>query len=287
MMGKRMRKSFRKFLFRIMATRTRLGWWWWWWWHGGLKRLGEWILSAFTCPLRYLGMIYLALKIHLFSNLSKHNRKNPSSPTKQTYIYIYMRLNNLSLAPITEAEEDSISRNSSHSPSDNEWQVGTTSNDADLQVSSNSNSNSNSNTNSATHSPIPPTLAGDYLDNLNHSNHSITSHSQTPPVSLSSSPEDMASGSRLLSGNHPHARRQSSPNFSAAPSQSVHSIFSATCEALGFDIAEMWLRTGGKTHQLTNSHLRPAALQDHMEELTDVYYGDKSSEVSLSLSLSF
>jgi len=54
---------------------------------------------------------------------------------------------------------------------------------------------------------------------------------------------------------------------------------------MGFDIAEMWLRTGPKTHQLTNSHLRPTALEDSVRnELVDVYYGEKSSERTHRLS---
>jgi len=62
-------------------------------------------------------------------------------------------------------------------------------------------------------------------------------------------------------------------------SVAVESCLAAACEVMGFDIAEMWLRTGPKTHQLTNSHLRPSALDDSVrDEIVDVYYGDKSSE---------
>lgn len=69
------------------------------------------------------------------------------------------------------------------------------------------------------------------------------------------------------------------------PSQSVEAVLAAGCEVMGFDIAEAWLRTGPKTHQLTNSHLRPTALQDSLrKELVDVYYGDKSSERTHRLS---
>eukprot|EP00339_Tiarina_fusa_P013191 CAMPEP_0117025562 /NCGR_PEP_ID=MMETSP0472-20121206/18872_1 /TAXON_ID=693140 ORGANISM="Tiarina fusus, Strain LIS" /NCGR_SAMPLE_ID=MMETSP0472 /ASSEMBLY_ACC=CAM_ASM_000603 /LENGTH=707 /DNA_ID=CAMNT_0004732315 /DNA_START=172 /DNA_END=2295 /DNA_ORIENTATION=+ len=69
------------------------------------------------------------------------------------------------------------------------------------------------------------------------------------------------------------------------PSSSVESILSASCDVMGFDIAEMWLRTGPKTHQLTNSHLRPTALEDSVRnDLVDVYYGDKSSERTHRLS---
>lgn len=69
------------------------------------------------------------------------------------------------------------------------------------------------------------------------------------------------------------------------PSASVESVLAASCEVMGFDIAEMWLRTGPKTHQLTNSHLRPTALEDSVRrDLVDVYYGEKSSERTHRLS---
>jgi len=68
-------------------------------------------------------------------------------------------------------------------------------------------------------------------------------------------------------------------------SASVESVLAASCEVVGFDIAEMWLRTGPKTHQLTNSHLRPTALEDSVRQgLVDVYYGEKSSERTHRLS---
>jgi hypothetical protein len=69
------------------------------------------------------------------------------------------------------------------------------------------------------------------------------------------------------------------------PSANVEAVLTASCEVMGFDIAEMWLRTGPKTHQLTNSHLRPTALEDSVrKELVDVYYGEKSSERTHRLS---
>ena len=68
-------------------------------------------------------------------------------------------------------------------------------------------------------------------------------------------------------------------------SQSVEAVLGAGCDVMGFDIAEVWLRTGPKTHQLTNSHLRPTALEDSLrKQLVDVYYGDKSSERTHRLS---
>jgi hypothetical protein len=69
------------------------------------------------------------------------------------------------------------------------------------------------------------------------------------------------------------------------PSGAVEAVLAAACEAMAFDISEMWLRTGPKTHQLTNSHLRPTALEDSVRrDLVDVYYGDKSSERTHRLS---
>jgi len=68
-------------------------------------------------------------------------------------------------------------------------------------------------------------------------------------------------------------------------SSSVESVLAASCDVMGFDIAEIWLRTGPKTHQLTNSHLRPTALEDSVrKELVDVYYGERSSERTHRLS---
>eukprot|EP00526_Cylindrotheca_closterium_P007274 CAMPEP_0113624108 /NCGR_PEP_ID=MMETSP0017_2-20120614/12421_1 /TAXON_ID=2856 /ORGANISM="Cylindrotheca closterium" /LENGTH=692 /DNA_ID=CAMNT_0000534115 /DNA_START=271 /DNA_END=2346 /DNA_ORIENTATION=+ /assembly_acc=CAM_ASM_000147 len=68
-------------------------------------------------------------------------------------------------------------------------------------------------------------------------------------------------------------------------SSATESVLAASCDVMGFDIAEMWLRTGPKTHQLTNSHLRPTALEDSVRnELVDVYYGEKSSERTHRLS---
>ena len=68
-------------------------------------------------------------------------------------------------------------------------------------------------------------------------------------------------------------------------SSSVEAVLAASCEVMGFDIAEMWLRTGPKTHQLTNSHLRPTALEDSVrQDLVEVYYGDTSNERTHRLS---
>jgi len=69
------------------------------------------------------------------------------------------------------------------------------------------------------------------------------------------------------------------------PIPAVESLLSASCESLNFDIAEMWLRTGPKTHQLTNSHVRPTALDESVRiQLVDVYYGERSAERTHRLS---
>jgi hypothetical protein len=69
------------------------------------------------------------------------------------------------------------------------------------------------------------------------------------------------------------------------PSTAVETVLAASCEVMNFDIAEMWLRTGPRTHQLTNSHLRPTALEDSVRnDLVDVYYGTKSTERTHRLS---
>ena len=69
------------------------------------------------------------------------------------------------------------------------------------------------------------------------------------------------------------------------PSAAVEATLAAACEVMSFDIAEMWLRTGLKTHQLTNSHLRPTALDESTRnDLVDVYYGEKSAERTHRLS---
>ena len=71
----------------------------------------------------------------------------------------------------------------------------------------------------------------------------------------------------------------------STPIPAVESLLSSSCESLNFDIAEMWLRTGPKTHQLTNSHVRPTALDESVrKQLVDVYYGDRSAERTHRLS---
>ena len=71
----------------------------------------------------------------------------------------------------------------------------------------------------------------------------------------------------------------------STPAPAVESLLSSSCESLNFDIAEMWLRTGPKTHQLTNSHVRATALDESVrKQLVDVYYGERSAERTHRLS---
>jgi len=61
------------------------------------------------------------------------------------------------------------------------------------------------------------------------------------------------------------------------PSDPLESVLAAACASIGFDIVEMWLRTGPRTHQLIHSHLRYSALDDTTRSaLVDVYYGDSA-----------
>ena len=69
------------------------------------------------------------------------------------------------------------------------------------------------------------------------------------------------------------------------PSEPVESVLSAACSSIGFDIVEMWLRTGPKTHQLIHSHLRYSSLNDTQRSaLVDVYYGDNAPNRAHKLS---
>jgi len=66
--------------------------------------------------------------------------------------------------------------------------------------------------------------------------------------------------------------------FDDQAAQRVEPALATSCEALGFDIAEMWLRTGARSHQLIASYLRPTALDETLRsELTEVYYGVDAS----------
>lgn len=73
--------------------------------------------------------------------------------------------------------------------------------------------------------------------------------------------------------------------LSSQSAEAVEAVLAASCAAMGFDIAEIWLRTGPKTHQLINSHLRHTALDETLrDQLVEVYYGDGAAERTHRLS---
>jgi hypothetical protein len=117
-----------------------------------------------------------------------------------------------------------------------------------------------------------------------------------PPSSLIPEPVTPAS-SAASTGPHSQTNQAATPQYDkslqqlyhtrllSTPVSSVESLLSSSCESLNFDIAEMWLRTGPKTHQLTNSHVRPTALDESVrKQLVDVYYGERSAERTHRLS---
>jgi len=129
---------------------------------------------------------------------------------------------------------------------------------------------------------IPPTLGGlsQAMNMMHPPQHpqqpqqvqQIQSNPQYPPLAPPqyNKPLQTLYQTRLLS----------TPNI-----PTIESLLSSTCESLNFDIAEMWLRTGPKTHQLTHSHVRPTALDESVRiELVDVYYGERSAERTHRLS---
>jgi hypothetical protein len=115
----------------------------------------------------------------------------------------------------------------------------------------------------------------------------LSSSPSRDSVSMTSSIGD-ATNLHAITTGHLHQQRNRSlyhDRIFHQPSLAVEAVFAASCETMGFDIAEMWLRTGPKTHQLTNSHLRPTSLEDSVRnELIDVYYGERSSDRTHRLS---
>lgn len=66
---------------------------------------------------------------------------------------------------------------------------------------------------------------------------------------------------------------------------SMESILRTTCAVTTFSIAEVWLRTGPKTHRLIASYLRPSALDESEKtRLVEIYYGDTPASVTHRLS---
>jgi len=134
-----------------------------------------------------------------------------------------------------------------------------------------------------TPSPTPSTLGG--LSQQHHMTHAAQMHPPlphpppAPPANRSSfTTTDDTSNSSLL-------QQQYHSTLLTTPTPIVESLLSTTCETLNFDIAEMWLRTGPKTHQLTHSHVRATALDESVrQQLVDVYYGERSNERTHRLS---
>ena len=107
-------------------------------------------------------------------------------------------------------------------------------------------------------------------------------HTTSPPLSATATAQ--AAGTQVPA-SRPLFQSQYQERLFNQPSDAVEAVLAASCDVMGFDIAEMWLRTGPKTHQLTNSHLRPTALEDSVRaELVDVYYGEMSSRRTHRLS---
>ncbi|GKY91741.1 hypothetical protein MPSEU_000145800 [Mayamaea pseudoterrestris] len=135
------------------------------------------------------------------------------------------------------------------------------------------------------HAPIA-TLHVDHSQDSGASvllNQSGSNHSAPGNVIVASSTNDLNGRAAIITNQ----RSLFQDRLLRQPSSCVESILAAACQVMAFDIAEVWLRTGPKTHQLTNSHLRPTALADDAErrsELVDVYYGEKSSERTHRLS---
>lgn len=123
----------------------------------------------------------------------------------------------------------------------------------------------------------PPSASGDNDLNLNNGQIAAAGFPERPRTT-SPSPAAAPPSAPLF-------QSQYQDRLFNQPSDAVEAVLAASCDVMGFDIAEMWLRTGPKTHQLTNSHLRPTALEDSVRaELVDVYYGEMSSRRTHRLS---
>ena len=113
----------------------------------------------------------------------------------------------------------------------------------------------------------------------------LTSPSPSPPPSQSSSSGKQQQSQQQQPKCNKSLQRLYHHRLLNSPTPAVESLLASSCESLNFDIAEMWLRTGPKTHQLTNSHVRPTALDESVrKQLVDVYYGERSAERTHRLS---
>ena len=127
----------------------------------------------------------------------------------------------------------------------------------------------------------PPSASGDNDLNLNLNNGQMNAAG----LRLPERPRTTSPSPAAAPPSAPLFQSQYQDRLFNQPSDAVEAVLAASCDVMGFDIAEMWLRTGPKTHQLTNSHLRPTALEDSVRaELVDVYYGEMSSRRTHRLS---
>lgn len=123
--------------------------------------------------------------------------------------------------------------------------------------------------------PSPPTLGG--LSQQHHMTHAAHMHPPLPHPLPHPPATSFTTATDLQHRYH--------NTLLTTPTPYVESLLSTICETLNFDIAEMWLRTGPKTHQLTHSHVRATALdEDIRQQLVDVYYGERSAERTHRLS---
>ena len=125
---------------------------------------------------------------------------------------------------------------------------------------------------------LNPTNHSDNINSIhgNHNNTTTQTHNQTQPQQQS-----------MHSNDHVKSKYEDKlSNLGLThPSEPVESVLAAACASIGFDIVEMWLRTGPKTHQLIHSHLRYSALDDTTRTaLVDVYYGDNAPNRAHKLS---
>lgn len=113
------------------------------------------------------------------------------------------------------------------------------------------------------------------------------------PISFNDHVVDAGDGAAIGSGGEATLESLTNENHKSQyqdrlfcqPSTAVESTLAASCETMGFDIAEVWLRTGPRSHQLINSHLRPTSVEDSVrDEIFEVYYGEQSSERTHRLS---
>ena len=218
-----------------------------------------------------------------------------------------IRRNSCNSAP-PQPSETEVRSSSAPPPSNNPaseysaWTIGSTESNARANVGHGSTAN-NATGGGSSSNPLSPyksnvatllTATGNSNANDAASHRTSTPCSQSPPP-----PSTLQSMSMPTTHTPPHStpstlNNGSNPSvaslyqnrlLSAHQAPLIESLLASTCEALNFHIAEMWLRTGPKTHQLTNSHVRPTALDESVRrQLVDVYYGERSAERTHRLS---